>query len=294
MLDRRDLVTSAATSLFIRPVFAAAAPAERMTRGYAAGPFGQIHYRCANEGQPLVMIHQAANSSRQFERVYPLFTANGFRPIGIDLPGYGDSDPTTFAPKVEDWTKIVAPVLDALHIGQADILGHHTGATVATEFAVQNPKRARKLVIHGAFVITPEERAQRLSDVEKSKTREGVDYKADGSHLSSAFVSRGKMYGPSPDPEAVTRYVIDRYLVQGPQWYGMYAVWTYDHEAALKRVRQPTLLITNDGDQIYELTRRAHTLRSDFAYVELHGGTVDVQDQMPQQWADAITKFLKT
>jgi len=104
-----------------------------MERGYARGPFGQVHYQAVQAGKPLVLIHQASMSSRQFESVYPIFIERGYRPIGIDCPGFGMSDVTDFVPRVEDWARVVPAVLDHLKITQADIVGHHTGALVATE-----------------------------------------------------------------------------------------------------------------------------------------------------------------
>ncbi len=33
-------------------------------------------------------------------------------------------------------------------------------------------------------------------------------------------------------------------------------------------------------------------MRPDFAYVELQGGGIDIVDQMPEEWADAVAAFL--
>ena len=101
----------------------------KMTRGYAPGPCGQVHYQdSGGSGLPLVMIHQAPMTSRQFENVYAPLMARGIRPIGIDCPGFGLSDPTTFVPKVEDWARAIPTVLDQLAIKATNVLGHHTGS----------------------------------------------------------------------------------------------------------------------------------------------------------------------
>ncbi len=289
MISRRTLISSAAAWPLAHASAAESDPG-LMTRAYVPGPFGQVHYQHAPKGEPLVIIHQTASSSRQFARVYPLFVARGFRPIGIDLPGFGGSDPTPSPPSVADWVRVIPPVLDALKIEKADILGHHTGSTVATEFSLRHPARVRKLVIHGAYIMTPEERADRLAQIDKSGAS---NVKPDGSHLSAAYVSRSKLYGGTDDPEAVMRYVTDGLRVTGPRWYGIYAVYTYDQAAALARVRHPTLLLANDGDQIFKSTKLARDLRPDFQYVELKGGTVDIQDQKPAEWVETITRFLR-
>jgi hypothetical protein len=52
------------------------------------------------------------------------------------------------------------------------------------------------------------------------------------------------------------------------------------------------MILTNTGDVIYEEARAAARLRPDFAYTELEGGGVDIVDQQPEAWADAVARFL--
>ena len=263
-----------------------------MIRGYAAGPFGQVHFQDGRVGKPLVMIHQAPMSSRQFDSVYPHFLELGYRPIGIDLPGFGMSDPTEFVPTVGDWARVVPAVLDHLGIDRADVVGHHTGALVATEVELQFRPRVRKLVLGGALPLTAVERRKFLEGVERNEIR--FVYEADGRHLQHSFMTRHRMYGdsPPPDPRLITRYIVEKFMGRGPFWHGHFAAFSYDHGAALMAIRCQTLLITNTGDQIYEQTKLAHRLRSDFVFVELQGGGVDIVDQQPKEWASRINQFL--
>ena len=60
-----------------------------MRRAYADGPYGQIHYLDAVKGRPLVLLHQAVMTANQFDRVFAPLVAHGFRPLAIDLPGFG-------------------------------------------------------------------------------------------------------------------------------------------------------------------------------------------------------------
>lgn len=61
------------------------------------------------------------------------------RAIGVDMPGFGGSDPTPDTPTIADYAQVVPAVLDALGLEKAAILGHHTGALAATEAAVLFP-----------------------------------------------------------------------------------------------------------------------------------------------------------
>lgn len=263
----------------------------RMRRGYADGPFGQIHYQDGGSGRPLVLIHQAPMSSRQFDNVFDKMLKRGIRPIAIDCPGFGMSDATPFVPRIEDWAGIVPTVLDHLGVATAVMCGHHTGALVVNEVEQQFPERVDKLILGSALILTAEEKAffTRLVDEEVRFT-----HKSDGSHFVEAFKLRYDMYGsaPSPDPALITRYTVERFMGYGPFWHGHHAAFEYDHPAAIMRIRKPTMILTNTGDQIYENSKAAHRLRPDFAFFAVPGGGIDIMDQEPEAWVQAIDDFM--
>lgn len=266
----------------------------KLTRGYVNGPYGQIHYQDAGKGRPLVMLHQAPHSSRQFESVFKYLIDAGIRPIAIDMPGFGMSDVTTFVPKVEDWAVIVPPVLDALGIQVADLLGHHTGGLVATEVEQRYPERIRKLILAGPFPINQQERERFLDSVQRNE----IDFvhEPDGSHLARSFQGRYNGYtrstGTPPDAKLITRYVVEKFVGYGPFWYGHHAAFIYDHAATIPKIKKPTLILTNTGDQIYDLAKLTKQMRPDFELAVLEGGGIDIVDQQPKEWVDEIVKFL--
>ncbi|MBP6298323.1 MAG: alpha/beta hydrolase [Anaerolineae bacterium] len=265
--------------------------ARTQKRGYASGPFGLVHYYDTGAaGQPLLMFHQAPQSARQFDSVYAPLAVRGIRAIGVDMPGFGMSDVTPFVPTIQDWARIASPVLDALGIERADVLGHHTGALLATEIALQVPDRVRNVVMHGPFPITEVEREAYLKKLQFTEIN--FEYKADGSHLSDSFRQRFDRYGPGADPKLTTRVVVEKFQGFGPFWYGHNAAYRYDHAAALQRLRHRALILTNTTDVIYALAQRARRMRPDFEYAEFEGGGVDIFDQQPEAWSDAVVRFL--
>jgi pimeloyl-ACP methyl ester carboxylesterase len=269
-----------------------------MGRGYARGPHGLVHFHDSaglvergGSTPPLVLLHQSPASARQFEAAFKPLVARGVRFVAVDTPGFGFSDPTPFVPRLEDWASSIVAVLDHLGIAQADVLGHHTGALVATEVALQAPARVRRLVLNGPFPITASERREFLEASERSHAR-GKPV-IDGSHLLRSFETRVRMYGPGPDPAIITRIVVEKYQGLGPYEWGHGAAYRYDHAASLARLAHRTLILTNTGDDIYELAKRAAKLRPDFDYRELAGGTHDIVDQQPEAWSDAVVEFLR-
>ncbi len=259
-------------------------------RGYADGPFGQVHYRDTGNGVPLVLCHQAPMSSRQFDSVYGFLAEKGVRAIGIDAPGFGLSDPTDFVPTVEDFAKVVPPVLDHLGITAACVLGHHTGALVATEVAVQFPDRVTTLILNGPLPQTDEERKRGLNAVEtKEKTYRP---QPDGQHFVTLFRNRMKYATKDTDLSLATRYIVEQLSGMAPFWYGHHAAFTYGQAAVLPKIKHRTLVLTNTGDSIYELAKRTVKLRPDFEYAEIEGGSIDVVDERSEQWAKAVAAFV--
>jgi len=270
-----------------------------MGRGYARGPFGLVHFhdsvglvRPAPGELPLLLLHQSPSSARQFEAAFAPLVQRGVRFIAVDTPGFGFSDPTKEKPQLEQWAAAFVAVMDHLGLARADVLGHHTGSMNAGEIALQFPQRVRRLILNGPFMASEQERERFRANSHKS--HESGKPKLDGNHLLTSFQRRVRMYGKDvPDPAVITRIVVEKYQGLGPYTWGHDTAFAYDQEAAMRRIRHQTLILTNTGDDIYEMAQRARVLRPDFAYQELQGGSHDIVDQQPQAWADAVVAYLR-
>jgi pimeloyl-ACP methyl ester carboxylesterase len=259
-------------------------------RGYADGPFGQIHYQDTGAGAPLVLLHQAQMTSHQFDPVFAPLSGRGFRVIAIDALGAGLSDQPGRAPTIEQYAQAAPAVLDHLGVPTADVLGHHFGALVATEVSLQAPERVRRLILNGPLPLTDAERADFLQHVETHEKTFAP--RADGSHLSSLFAGRAA-YAPTVPLERINQYVTWMMMGYGPYWYGHDAAFRYDHAPRLAQVSHPTLILTNTGDAIFEHAKRAQRLRPDFAFTALEGGGIDCIDELTGPWVEAVEQFLK-
>jgi pimeloyl-ACP methyl ester carboxylesterase len=259
-------------------------------RDYAAGPFGQVHFHDTGAGVPLVLIHQAPMSSRQFEQVYGRLAARGIRGIGVDMPGYGCSDPTLFVPEIKDYARAVPAVLDHLGIRAAFVLGHHTGALIATEVAINFADRVDGLILNGPLPMSPKERQAGLDYVEQHE--KGLVAQADGSHLVAVFNNRMAYANPDTDWDLATRYVAEQFIGRGPFWYGHHAAFQYDHGARLPLIDTPTLVLTNTGDQVFPQALKTMQIRPDFYFSQIEGGSIDVVDERPDEWVTQVAKFI--
>lgn len=260
-------------------------------RAYADGPFGQIHFQMLGQGAPLLLLHQAPMTSSQFDSVYEFLAAQGVQAIGIDMPGFGMSDPTPFTPTISDYARVVPTVLDNLGLDRAAVLGHHTGALVAVEAAVSYPDRVSTLIINGPLLATEQERTAFLTGNHQWEL--GYRARPRAEHMVELFAIRDRLASGTISPEQLSGYVVQALLGRGAFWHGHHAAYTYDLAKQLPRIEQPALILTNTGDMLYEHALRVHRLRPDFDFHALEGGGVDIVDQQPQGWTDAVTSFLR-
>lgn len=119
-----------------------------MKRGYADTSQGQVHYRTAGEGAPLVLLHATPRSSRIFERLVALL-GRQYRVVALDTLGFGNSDPLPPGASMDDLARMVVEAMDAIGLQKASILGYHTGNKIAAAVGASHPRRVDKLLLVG-------------------------------------------------------------------------------------------------------------------------------------------------
>ena len=77
------------------------------------------------------------------------------------------------------------------------------------------------------------------------------------------------------------------------EWYCHQAAFKYDMEKTLKTLIQPCLVVSNEGDPINYITPRVQSLRPDFSFSELEGGSVFIIRDEPSRWISAFIDFIK-
>jgi pimeloyl-ACP methyl ester carboxylesterase len=268
-------------------------------RGYVYTSCGQVHYRTcgpdaaataasADSAPVLVLSHQSPSSSLMYEAAYPLLAAVGIVCIGVDTPGYGQSDVPDPRPSVLDYAAIFAPVLDHFGLERAHFLGHHTGAANVTAFAARNPERVSSLILNGPPLYDAAELAER-----RARKLGPSPLRADGAHLKERWEGRLQVTPGWTNVRAMHRNLMGTLWAGDTSWYGHKAAFEYDLMADFVRLTPRTLILTNTGDDLYKLAQRARALRPDMAYRELEGGTHDIVDEQPAAWAAAVATFVR-
>src|SRR6188508_2623157 len=115
--------------------------------GYAAVNGINVYYEVYGEGRPLVLLHGAFYTiDMNWAELIPELSKTR-KVIAIEMQGHGHTPFSDRELSITTLASDVEGVMDYLKIDSADVAGYSMGGSVAYQFAIQSPKRLRKLVI---------------------------------------------------------------------------------------------------------------------------------------------------
>lgn len=231
----------------------------------------QLHYRHVvpndRETDIIVFLHKSASSSRSYEKLMLHYAGEGFSCYALDMPGFGGSfDPTP--EQIEEiertgtewFAAIFVTALDRLEVTKQrfHIIGHHSGASLATQIVASHPDLVQSICQIGATTIDYDER-QRMRKIFLIPFNEPVP---DGSHLQKTWDYLGKM-GISNDLQLRQHEAIDHIRAWKGRMLIYSAVWNQDAETLFLRVQCPILVLCAKDDVLWEHMHNVTKLRTD-------------------------------
>ncbi len=252
----------------------------------------RVHYELAGEGPPLLLLAGLASDGASWAPIVDLL-APRFRLILTDHRGSGRTGPLApFA--FEDFADDAAALLDALHIGAANVVGHSMGGMIALDLAARHPARVRRAVF-AATGARPEPRAAAMLGALAVARGEGL---SDANYLrlfhprlfAPAFFAR-----PGADEEAVAAALAypDRQTAAGNAAQ-LAATTGLDLSAYAARISIPTLVLAGSDDLLFP-PERVRAAFADLPGVRIeimaHAGHALHWDQ-PEAFAEAVATFL--
>jgi len=115
--------------------------------GYAPVNGIKVYYEVYGEGKPLILLHGAFYTiGLNWSQLLPGLSKT-HKVIALEMQGHGHTPYSERKLDIVTLASDVAGVMDYLKIDSADLAGYSMGGSIAYQFAVQNPKRLRKLVI---------------------------------------------------------------------------------------------------------------------------------------------------
>ncbi|MEP3226186.1 MAG: alpha/beta hydrolase [Parasphingorhabdus sp.] len=270
-------------------------PMITMKRAFYDGPFGQVHVRIAqpdNKTQepPLVLFHPTPYSSDYFLKFMHLMAIDRVV-IAIDTPGYGDSDRPKKLQSIDGYAASAAAVLQAMGYGKEssqplDLLGYHTGCLIAVELAAQHPELVRRLILPGLPFFSGEDRGKGYKANAKPD-----QVLADGSHLNKKWQFAAAATTVNLPLSRAQEHFNDMMQCHPHCWEAYHGVFTYPAESRFQKVKQPVLLITNDGSLKQE-TEAALSFFPNAQMRHIDGVTLGGFDLAPEKYRAVILPFL--
>jgi pimeloyl-ACP methyl ester carboxylesterase len=251
---------------------------------------GEIHYAEDGTGPAVLLLHQTPRSWDEYRDVLPLL-GRRYRAIAMDTIGFGDSSQAPWPGSIERYAAVAAQFLEALGIERTAVVGHHTGGVIAFELAASRPELVDALVLSSTPLVDAEFRRAR-AELGRPIV-DAVEPAADGSHLTALWQGRAGFYPPGR-LDLLERFVRDALKAGLDATHeGHRAVAEYAMEDNLDAIRAPVLLIgaTADPYAFRHLRPLAGALPGS-EVIELEGGMVPLPDQLPEEFAAAVLRFL--
>ena len=124
-----------------------AQPNKPMESGYAPANGIKVYYEVYGEGKPLILLHGAFYTIElNWGQLIPELSKTR-KVIALETQGHGHTPYSDRKLDIKTLASDVEKVMDYLKIDSADVAGYSMGGSIAYQFAVQSPKRLRKLVI---------------------------------------------------------------------------------------------------------------------------------------------------
>jgi 2-hydroxy-6-oxonona-2,4-dienedioate hydrolase len=236
---------------------------------------GVLRYHEAGEGPPLLMLHGSGpgvTGWRNFRGNLPVF-AERFRCLVLEFPGFGVSEPTDRHPMVAAPDAVIR-FLDGLGLQQVDVIGNSMGGIVATQVAVTQPDRVRRMVTIGGvgrnlFSPGPGEGIKLLVEFTEDPTRERLVQWLNSMVYDPALVTEElieERWKQATDPAtlASARKMYGRGMLKARPAGDTAPPW-----AMLHRIKAKTLITWGRDDRVSPLDMAIVPMRT-IPDVELH------------------------
>lgn len=233
----------------------------------------RVNVRWGN-GVPVVLCNGIGASLEVLDPLVEQLDANR-AVVRFDAPGAGGS-PTSILPYGFPYLAwVLGRVLSELGIGVVDVLGLSWGGALAQQFAFQNPRRCRRLVLvstgTGALMVPAHPRVlakmvtpRRFSDPDYAATIAGELY---GGTVRAHGEDVARLYLQQLHAGSKMGYL--HQLLAGSVWTSLFA---------LPAVRQETLIVAGKDDPIIPVVN-AHIMNALLPHSRLHqhsGGHIDL------------------
>ena len=143
----KKIVIATIALLFFTVIQSTGQQTKPAVNGYVPVNGIKVYYEVYGKGKPIVLLHGAFYTiEMNWGQLIPELSKTR-KVIAIEMQGHGHTPFSDRELSITTLASDVEKLMDYLKIDSADIAGYSMGGSVAYQFAVQSPKRLRKLVI---------------------------------------------------------------------------------------------------------------------------------------------------
>ncbi|MDQ3915047.1 MAG: alpha/beta fold hydrolase [Actinomycetota bacterium] len=258
---------------------------------------GRVHYIDEGAGTPLLLLHGNPTWSFLYRKIVPLLQ-DGFRCIAIDYPGFGLSDrPEGYGYTPDEHARVIGELVDHLDLDGFLLMVQDWGGPIGFDIATKRADRVRGIV-HGntwfwpvdtlMFKIFPRVMSTRYMQrqiLEKNFFVERLMPRSMVQRLSPVEMDQYRRAQPTPEAR-VGVAEFPRQILKA--------------EPLLRRLEQDVPRLLGDKPVVFvwgmkdpafrprQVLPKARAAFSDHEVVELHDASHYIQEDAPQEIAQAI------
>ena len=238
----------------------------------------RLYYEEQGRGLPVILLHNATGSTRDWRYLMPRLVEAGYRAIAYDRRGFGRSDdlpepdwPLDYLHTSRD--ELLA-LLDALDIESAALVGNSDGATIALLAAAKAPERVALVVAEAPHMW-----------YDRKSLKQGFRHFRDTLEYDNRFIkAMRKAHGVRAD-EVIRRWK--------QRWLDP-AFFSWNDLDAVTHVKCPVLIIHGEKDVFFPISH-SQQISEYLDQVELDiwpdvGHTPHLE--RPEEYARRIIEFL--
>ena len=261
--------------VLVGTVFVPVRPRPQTDRDKFADVLGtRIAYRVTEgSGPTLILLHGFGGSLLDWEGLLSRLTCG--RLISIDSIGFGLSGRPNVSYELETHRRYLIAFLDALGIQRAILVGRSFGASLTLWTAAHTPER-----VVAAVAMAPSGMPGELT----APWPRSFLYRPGWPNSIAAWIAHGPLYG----------WLFER--SQARQALGISGSYDERFEAAMPKVRQPTLLLWSTGDKTaqFSYSRRFLELIPHARLIAFPPSAGhDVAHAEPERTANSVCEFVR-